>query len=110
MDPFSLNSPGFMNLLSSQSSQTIEVGSSDVPKPVERRKWTTQEDIVLISAWLNTSKDPIVSNQQKLGSFWKRITTRKHNINDGEIRSKFVVKSALRGISEEIRFVVICSS
>ncbi|XP_013721678.2 glutathione S-transferase T3-like [Brassica napus] len=73
MDPFSLNSPGFMNLLSSQSSQTIEVGSSDVPKPVERRKWTTQEDIVLISAWLNTSKDPIVSNQQKLGSFWKKI-------------------------------------
>ncbi|XP_048598100.1 glutathione S-transferase T3-like [Brassica napus] len=76
MDPFSLNSPGFVNLLSSQCSQTtqtIDVGSSDVPKPVERRKWTTQEDIVLISAWLNTSKDPIVSNQQKLGSFWKRI-------------------------------------
>ena len=62
-----------MNVLSSQSSQTIEVGSSDVPKPVERRKWTTQEDIVLISAWLNTSKNPKVSNQQKLGSFWERI-------------------------------------
>ena len=57
MDPFSLNSPG----------------SSRVPKPVERKKWTPQEDIVLISAWLNTSKDPIVSNQQKLVSFWRRI-------------------------------------
>ncbi|KAL0847394.1 hypothetical protein Bca101_020640 [Brassica carinata] len=56
-----------------RTTQTIDVGSSDVPKPVERRKWTTQEDIVLISAWLNTSKDPIVSNQKKLGSFWKRI-------------------------------------
>ncbi|XP_013607706.1 PREDICTED: glutathione S-transferase T3-like [Brassica oleracea var. oleracea] len=64
MDPFSLTSPGPVN---------IDVGSSDVPKPVERRKWTTQEDLVLISAWLNTSKDPIVSNQHKLGSFWKRI-------------------------------------
>ncbi|XP_033143317.1 glutathione S-transferase T3-like [Brassica rapa] len=88
MDHFSLNSVGFVNLLSSQctqttqntqntqntqTTQTIDVGSSSVPKPVERRKWTTQEDIVLISAWLNTSKDPIVSNQQKLGSFWKRI-------------------------------------
>ncbi|XP_013624728.1 PREDICTED: glutathione S-transferase T3-like [Brassica oleracea var. oleracea] len=72
MDTFSLSSPGFVNLLSSQSSQTVEVGSSEVPKPAaERRKWTTQEDIVLISAWLNTSKDPIVSNQQKL--FWRRI-------------------------------------
>ncbi|XP_013583296.1 PREDICTED: glutathione S-transferase T3-like [Brassica oleracea var. oleracea] len=25
------------------------------------------------SAWLNTSKDPIVSNEQKAGTFWKRI-------------------------------------
>ncbi|XP_009148768.2 glutathione S-transferase T3-like [Brassica rapa] len=74
MDTFSQSSPGFVNLLSSQSSKTVEVGSSEVPKPAgERRKWTTQEDIILISAWLNTSKDPIVSNQQKLGSFWRRI-------------------------------------
>ncbi|XP_013680054.1 glutathione S-transferase T3-like [Brassica napus] len=78
MEPFSLDSPGFMNLLSSQTSQPIDVGSigvgsSTVPKPLERKKWTTQEDIVLISAWLNTSKDPIVGNQQKLGSFWNRI-------------------------------------
>ena len=83
MDPFSLNSPEFVNLLASQSSQTIDVESSEVPrfssqssedpKPVERRKWTPKEDLVLISAWLNTSKDPIVSNEQKAGAFWKRI-------------------------------------
>ncbi|XP_013719546.2 glutathione S-transferase T3-like [Brassica napus] len=73
MDPFSLNSPGFVNLLTSQSSQPIDLGCSEVPKPAERRKWTTKEDVVLISAWLNTSKDPIVSNEQKVGAFWKRI-------------------------------------
>uniref|UniRef100_A0A0D3BKX6 Myb-like domain-containing protein n=1 Tax=Brassica oleracea var. oleracea TaxID=109376 RepID=A0A0D3BKX6_BRAOL len=73
MDPFSLNSPGFVNLLTSQSSQPIDLGCSEVPKPAERRKWTTKEDVVLISAWLNTSKDPIVSNEQKAGAFWKRI-------------------------------------
>ncbi|XP_013617754.1 PREDICTED: glutathione S-transferase T3-like [Brassica oleracea var. oleracea] len=83
MDHFSLNSPGFVNLLTSQSSQTIDVESSEVPrfssqssespKPVERRKWTQKEDIVLISAWLNTNKDPIVSNEQKAVAFWKRI-------------------------------------
>ncbi|XP_013679795.1 glutathione S-transferase T3-like [Brassica napus] len=33
----------------------------------------TQEDIILIGAWLNTSKDPIVSNEQKAGAFWKKI-------------------------------------
>ncbi|XP_013645288.2 glutathione S-transferase T3-like [Brassica napus] len=89
MDPLYANStgfvhsPGFVNLLSSQNTQTIDVESSQFPsfssqssvgpKPPERRKWTTKEDLVLISAWLNTSKDPIVGNEQKAGAFWKRI-------------------------------------
>uniref|UniRef100_A0A0D3DN24 Myb-like domain-containing protein n=1 Tax=Brassica oleracea var. oleracea TaxID=109376 RepID=A0A0D3DN24_BRAOL len=80
MDPFSLNSTGFVNLLASQSSPPIDIDSAEpgvnsprLVKHAERRKWSTKEDLVLISAWLNTSKDPIVSNEQKLGSFWKRI-------------------------------------
>jgi len=80
MEPFSLHGPGFVNLLASQSSSPIDVDSAEAAvnspglvKPPERRKWTTKEDLVLISAWLNTSKDPIVSNEQKLGTFWKRI-------------------------------------
>lgn len=28
---------------------------------------------MLISSWLNTSKDPVVGNEQKAGAFWKRI-------------------------------------
>ena len=39
----------------------------------ERRKWSPTEDVVLISAWLNTSKDPVVGNEQKVIAFWKRI-------------------------------------
>ena len=39
----------------------------------ERRKWTLAEDKILIGAWLNTSKDPVVSNEQKAGAFWFRI-------------------------------------
>ncbi|XP_013607614.1 PREDICTED: glutathione S-transferase T3-like [Brassica oleracea var. oleracea] len=80
MDPSSRNSHGFVNLLASQSSPPIDIDSAEahvtspgLVKPAKRRKWSTKEDIVLISAWLNTSKDPIVSNEQKLGSFWKRI-------------------------------------
>ncbi|KAL0711588.1 hypothetical protein Bca4012_018566 [Brassica carinata] len=77
MDPVSVN------LLTSQDTQTIGVESSEFPtfssqtpvgaKPQERRKWTPKEDLVLISAWLNTSKDPIVGNEQKARAFWKRI-------------------------------------
>ncbi|KAF3503418.1 hypothetical protein F2Q69_00044394 [Brassica cretica] len=29
----------------------------------ERRTWTPTDDIVLISSWLNTSKDPVVGNE-----------------------------------------------
>ncbi|XP_013624952.1 PREDICTED: glutathione S-transferase T3-like [Brassica oleracea var. oleracea] len=39
----------------------------------ERRKWSPTEDGVLISAWLNTSKDPVIGNEQKEVAFWKRI-------------------------------------
>ncbi|ANM69131.1 glutathione S-transferase THETA 3 [Arabidopsis thaliana] len=38
-----------------------------------RRKWSRAEDAILISAWLNTSKDPIVDNEHKACAFWKRI-------------------------------------
>ncbi|XP_013639537.1 PREDICTED: glutathione S-transferase T3-like [Brassica oleracea var. oleracea] len=87
MDPLYANStgfvhsPGFVNLSSSQKTTDVESSqfprfssqSSIGPKPLERRKWTAKEDLVLISAWLNTSKDPIVGNEQKAGAFWKRI-------------------------------------
>ena len=39
----------------------------------ERRKWTPTDDVVLISSWLNTSKDPVVGNEQKSTGFWKKI-------------------------------------
>jgi len=41
----------------------------------ERMQWTPADDIMLISAWLNTSKDPVVSNEQKSSTFWTRVAT-----------------------------------
>ncbi|KAL1208085.1 Glutathione S-transferase T3 [Cardamine amara subsp. amara] len=93
---FGLN---FMDLLSSQQepnnleilpsfSPSIEISSSEVPHfssqnsdaqnidenaREARHRWTALEDVVLISAWLNTSKDPIVGNEQKAAAFWERI-------------------------------------
>lgn len=77
-NPFTQSS-NFVGLLTSQ--QSISFGSSQVPTPVsedvgerrERRKWTPSDDILLISSWLNTSKDPIVGNEQRSGTFWTRI-------------------------------------
>ncbi|XP_009130444.2 glutathione S-transferase T2-like [Brassica rapa] len=77
-NPFTQSS-NFVGLLTSQ--QSISFGSSQVPTPVsedvgerrERKKWTPSDDILLISSWLNTSKDPIVGNEQRSGTFWTRI-------------------------------------
>ncbi|XP_023634860.1 glutathione S-transferase T3-like isoform X2 [Capsella rubella] len=46
----------------------------DQPKErKERRKWSRKEDLMLISAWLNTSKDAIVVENEQKGSFWSRV-------------------------------------
>ncbi|XP_013633376.1 PREDICTED: glutathione S-transferase T2-like [Brassica oleracea var. oleracea] len=72
----------FVNLLNKQSFDDLDspepawfstTPSSDQFAVKERRKWSPIEDKILIGAWLNTSKDPVVSNEQKVGAFWKRI-------------------------------------
>ncbi|XP_013639298.1 glutathione S-transferase T3-like [Brassica napus] len=102
MDPRILysQSAGYMGLLHSQHEsvhhenspyESFHSGSSQIPQfssqqceaptpptdtPVERgkrHKWTPAKDEMLISAWLNTSKDAIVGNNQKSGTFWKRV-------------------------------------
>ncbi|KFK21870.1 hypothetical protein AALP_AAs66013U000100, partial [Arabis alpina] len=93
-NPYSQRSK-FMDLLHDQQenhypqnipyrfSQFIPVGASqsqcpddptlDEEEVKERKRWGKTEDVVLISCWLNTSKDSIKSNEQKSGTFWNRI-------------------------------------
>ncbi|XP_013633034.1 PREDICTED: glutathione S-transferase T3-like [Brassica oleracea var. oleracea] len=74
------NSTSFVDLLASQGVVDLDSPEppfssqfSDKSRVKERRKWSPKGDIILIGAWLNTSKDPIVGNEQKAGHFWKRI-------------------------------------
>ena len=67
----------FVDLLTSQQS-VFSLVEETVPENThverkERRMWTPIEDRVLISSWLNTTKDPVVGNEQRSGTFWKRI-------------------------------------
>ncbi|XP_013678994.2 glutathione S-transferase T3-like [Brassica napus] len=70
---------GFTNLLHSQIPIDLEspepywFGSEVPAQSAERRKYSPREDKILIGAWLNTSKDPIIGNEQRVGAFWKRI-------------------------------------
>ncbi|XP_013674117.1 glutathione S-transferase T3-like [Brassica napus] len=81
----------FVDLLQSQQDFGVGSESSPIPlfgtqatessnfepeSPVEskaRRMWTPTDDNVLISSWLNTSKDPIIGNEQRNDAFWKKI-------------------------------------
>ena len=84
-NPFQ-DSANFVDLLNSQQkvffgniADTVPLSSSEGPKNVdeataerkERKTWTPTDDIVLISSWLNMSKDPVVGNEQRSIAFWK---------------------------------------
>ncbi|XP_048590890.1 glutathione S-transferase T3-like [Brassica napus] len=92
MDPNPFRNLNFVDLLQSQqdssgfeSSALPVIGTqategcnfeeSSPAQPKERRSWGPTEDVVLISSWLNTSKDPVVGNEQRSVAFWKRIAT-----------------------------------
>ncbi|XP_010445809.1 PREDICTED: glutathione S-transferase T3-like [Camelina sativa] len=86
MNPYRPSS-GFFNLLQSQlDTKNLEYTPSESPcseapsepsSPQENRKsrhaWLPTDDIMLVSTWLNTSKDPVTSNEQRRGAFWGRI-------------------------------------
>uniref|UniRef100_A0A0D3E5Q9 Myb-like domain-containing protein n=1 Tax=Brassica oleracea var. oleracea TaxID=109376 RepID=A0A0D3E5Q9_BRAOL len=81
----------FVDLLQSQQDTSVGVEFPSIPflstqategrnfehktpsERKERRTWSPTDDVVLISSWLNTSKDPLVGNEQRSVAFWKRV-------------------------------------
>ncbi|XP_013679861.1 glutathione S-transferase T3-like [Brassica napus] len=57
--------------------QTVDsnLGPESVVERRERRRWTPSNDILLISSWLNTSKDAVVGTEQRSCAFWSRIAS-----------------------------------
>ncbi|KAM0856756.1 hypothetical protein ACQ4PT_048909 [Festuca glaucescens] len=59
------------------SSQPINVGddtnADDCARTEKRLLWTKEEDLRLVSAWLNNSNDPIQSNYRKNEQYWKEV-------------------------------------
>ncbi|XP_018460630.1 glutathione S-transferase T3-like [Raphanus sativus] len=93
---------------SSQNSVDTPV-PTPVPTPVDRvvrRKWTPADDEVLISGWLNTSKDAIVGNDQKSQTFWQRVAdyyaASPHGGEDGEKRTHHCVKKRWHRINDQV--------
>ncbi|XP_013624342.1 glutathione S-transferase T3-like [Brassica napus] len=72
-EPFRYEGLSQLTVFNSQSTATSSFSEDTPTERKERKKWTPTEDVALISSWLNTSKDPVVGNEQKAGAFWKRI-------------------------------------
>ena len=75
-NPYNKHNSTFVHLLNSQQEVVFGIGEdsnfADTPSErIQRRTWTPTDDVVLISSWLNTSKDPVVGNEQRSGAFWK---------------------------------------
>ena len=88
------------------SSQQTEAPTQPEVTPVERRerkKWTPADDEVLISAWLNTSKDVVVTNDQNARTFWKRVGeyyAASRHATEGEKREHLHCKQRWHKINE----------
>ncbi|KAF8090816.1 hypothetical protein N665_0466s0020 [Sinapis alba] len=133
MDPNNLHtqSSSYIGLLHSQQGSvlhenfpyesfhsSVNFGESEIPPfssqqsqetPVDRvvrRKWTPADDAVLISAWLNTSKDAIIGNDQKSGTFWQRVAdyyaASPHGGENGEKREHLHCKKRWQRINEQV--------
>ena len=65
-----------------------------VRKSQRTKNFSIEEDKLIVSAWLNTSKDAITGNEQQGGAFWQRILQylELHGGNQEE-RSQSSIKS-----------------
>ncbi|VFQ97607.1 unnamed protein product [Cuscuta campestris] len=54
-------------------SQSANVKEYATPKRGRQQGFTKEEDLLIISGYLNTSFDPVVGNGQKQDALWKRI-------------------------------------
>ncbi|XP_033132935.1 glutathione S-transferase T3-like [Brassica rapa] len=72
-EPFPYECGSQIPVFSTQATETSSFCEESRSERKERKKWPPSDDLVLISAWLNTSKDAVISNEQKSSTFWGRI-------------------------------------
>jgi hypothetical protein len=75
--PTSYHASGDTIISSQISIQSTQLGVQSEPKTTKKAKrakiFSIQEDKLLVSAWLNTTLNPIIGNDQKGDAYWKRI-------------------------------------
>ena len=72
-------------------------------KSQRSKNFSPEEDCLLVSAWLNTSKDPITGVEQQTKQFWARVhayfVENGENLNN---RSQISISNRLQEINREV--------
>ncbi|XP_047049272.1 glutathione S-transferase T3-like [Lolium rigidum] len=95
------------------SSQPIKVGddtnTNDCARTEKRLLWTKEEDLRLVSAWLNNSNEPIQSNYRKNKQYWKQVAA-VYNSTTPKNRARLVkhVKDRFAKIKKKVAW--FCAS
>ena len=96
----------FTNFLINESEDIVSQpsDSTQLHKKSQRTKnFSQEEDCLLISAWLNTSKDPITGVDQQTKQFWARVyayfVENGGNLNN---RSQISISSRWHEINREV--------
>jgi hypothetical protein len=62
----------------SQANQDSALAPSQRPNHKRQKNFSTHEDEILVSGWLNISLDPITGKDQKSTTYWTRISEYFH--------------------------------
>ena len=97
----------FTDSLLSESEQIVSQQSDPdvhITKRAQRSKnFSLEEDCLLVSAWLNTSKDPVVGVDQQTRQFWARVhayfVENGGNLNN---RSQISISNRWQEINREV--------
>ena len=87
-----------------QGTEPSNFGEDNQASRKERRTWSPGDDVLHISSWLNTSKDAVVNNEQKLGAFWSRVAAyfSASQVSGGEHREANNCKHRWHKINEQV--------
>ena len=76
---FQMDTPQFCTQVPEEEHDVEDI----TPSKESKKTWTSRDDEVLISAWINTSKNALTATDQRAETFWDRIST-YFNLNKQE--------------------------
>ncbi|XP_015695176.1 uncharacterized protein LOC107304667 isoform X2 [Oryza brachyantha] len=84
-------------------SQPVHVDNGDASRTEKCLSWTQEEDLRLVSAWLNNSNDPIESNFKKNDKYWADVAAAYNNTTpNSRLRQIKQVKDRFLKIKKKI--------